>query len=422
MLTVDISAPYEDTQPKSQYEYTVSSKEDFYSRDCVASKLYTVASRCTNPACWCSSYIHRVLSPLLFGEYDFCATKERELISRFFYSLKIFFVGPISVPLAGLGAGLRYLGAFIQENEFCHFRGSLKEKKKFDKLSIMTWNICGIGGGMERSHGGVLEWETRLDDIVAQIKKENPDILCLQEVVDTDLCDALLLALNKDYAHFYIHLGRGNMIGPNSGNFVAIKTSVNNFEFHPFESATGCGKWQIKGFASFTLKNHKGKKIQIITSHLQHGEDPAVDFEAVETRKEQFKQILQYCKDRRFANRRIPVLIAGDLNVDKKSQEYKDSVLSTHFKHGYDYKESTYSNYLKLLLWDSSYEDREKGLPAKTEDLDYVSFLALNPQNNQKLTTPQIQVRLSEAFEVEAPEKARSDHHALFGVILLEGQ
>jgi len=77
--------------------------------------------------------------------------------------------------------------------------------------------------------GGVLPWELRIDGIVEQIKTQDPDVVCLQEVFDETAATALYEKLRDQYRHFYINIGPRNFglhessLGISSGLFVASK-------------------------------------------------------------------------------------------------------------------------------------------------------------------------------------------------------
>lgn len=407
MFLADIPVEMPDTPP-THMEYQVSEEEARLKRDKLTSNLYTFSSKLKNPASWCSSYVHRILSPMLIGEYDFSDTTEKELLARFFHSLKLFGIGPISVPLAGLGVGIRCLGTYSQLYSYCLVYGNKKEEKNLHKAKVMSWNVAGIGWGMERSRAGVLEWEKRADSIIQKIIDVDPDILCLQEVFDTDFCNKLIEGLKHEYATFYTHMGKVSFIGSNSGLFVASKVPIEDFKFTEFQAKTNKSKWQKKGFASFLVYSNNKPKLQIIATHLQHGEDGA------KARQNQLNEILSS-----KLNQDIPILLVGDLNIEWESNEYKNTPLSSHFHHAYSYNLPTCTNFLTKYLWKASRKERKNGINSDDEYIDYFSFLKKDPKSNKKIFYPKTRVYSTKAYDLNNPSASLSDHNALVGTVPL---
>lgn len=412
MATMEIPANLPDKSPCSYREHHTSTHESYYRQDYAASMFFTVGSKLTNPICWCSSYVHRIVSPFLPGDFVFKPTVVEEAAIRGLYIIEFCLLTPVAVPLGGAGVGCRSIGACLLPDGFCYLPGKAKPLTtlKNKTLSVMTWNICGIGGSMELSHGGVADWNKRLSNIVKEIEQENPDILCLQEVHDTDLSNDLYKRLKDRYAYFYMHIGP-NAFGSNSGNYVASKYPLKDFTFTEFDASIGSGKWQKKGFANFTVISDNKPLVHIVTTHLQYGELIDGRGKIIEVRNSQLSQIMYSCFHCQEKN--IPVLLVGDLNIEMDSEEYEDSYLSSHFSHGYSYEEPTSTCYLIQTLWNP--ECNTNGLI--DEKIDYISFLNKNPKTGESLKLPKLQVRLIKAYDKTEPSLARSDHHALIGNI-----
>lgn len=294
--------------------------------------------------------------------------------------------------VAGLGIGskiLRALGFAIQKNGYTHVQGSALEKPVDSQIKLMTWNICGLAGGFSLDHGGLVDWRFRIDSILETIREENPDVLVLQEVVDTALAETLIEKLQNEYAHFFIHLGK-NVWGVGSGCMVIAKCPIHDFSYTPFSTNT----WELnRGFASFELKKEKdpSSSIRIIGTHLLFGGTQ----EAKNKRITQVAEIVNAC-----AKKILPTVVAGDFNIERDDSD--GEFLKSVFVHGYLGDKPTCTNTL-AAQWNPR-------LFAPDENIDYISVLKGPDMEKISLKS----VNLNTAFESDFnTQTARSDHHAL---------
>jgi endonuclease/exonuclease/phosphatase family metal-dependent hydrolase len=302
------------------------------------------------------------------------------------------FAGIASIGIAG--KILRAVGFALQNNRFTHVLGQASEKKLSASLKMMTWNICGLAGGFSLDHGGVLPWPDRFDQIIQTIQKEDPDVLILQEIVDTELAESMIAKLQTHYAHFFLHLG-SSIWGVGSGLMVLTKCPVHDFQFTSFTN----NDWTLhRGFATLELKNSTDDDqpcIRILGTHLLHGR-PNV---AHASRMQQVSEMIQSIAQKTF---KIPTIIAGDLNIERDLEDGKD--LTPLLQHGYVGKEPTCTDQF-LAIW-----SHEAALAFPEETVDYISALKDSP--------PVIfqDVHLVHAFEQDV-KRARSDHHAIVAEI-----
>lgn len=411
MLSLDFAANMEDVPPPSYQEYDATTHSSYFNRDYVAAELFTIGSKLTNPICWCSSYMHRIISPFTPGKGDSRDTFIEEFLARGIYSLKFCLLSPVSVPLAGAGVGFRYVASCLIPKQYCFLLGGLSPRKKLigNTLSIVSWNVCGLAGSMDRSHGGVKDWALRYDQIKDLIIKADPDILCLQEVHDADLTDSLYRSLYEDYAYFYVHIGPRSM-GSNSGNFIASKYPLADFSFNAFNDKAGSNKWQKKGFVQFSVVADQKLILSVVATHFQYGEILDEKANIINVRKGQLSQIINNTE--KWIGK-TPILLVGDLNIHEGSEEYKDSYLATHFTHGYSSKEPTGTDQLIQITWDDKMIQRG----VLDEKIDYISFLSKDPITGEKLKIPSLSVSLLKTYDLQNPYLAISDHHALLGKI-----
>ncbi|MBM3184346.1 MAG: endonuclease/exonuclease/phosphatase family protein, partial [Chlamydiae bacterium] len=296
-----------------------------------------VSSKLTEP--FCSAYslfryrLFMSLNPLLF---DHSTTLTKEIAFRSIllvsaaFSLWAFtsFPIPIAFGILTIGSGsklFRALGFVLQKNGHTHVLGNAREKSIEDIFKIMTWNIAGVPGGFHYDHAGVVHWQKRIDQIAQKIKKEDPDVLVLQEVYDTALAEALIKKLNNHYAHFFIHLG-ATTFGSESGCMVLSKCGIHRFSNTDFKT----NGWTLKrGFSSLEIKKTPHAKTafaRIIGTHFLHDQIP----ERRQARILQISQIFSYLQRPKES---LPTFLVGDLNIERDGAEGK--LLSRYLHHTY---------------------------------------------------------------------------------------
>lgn len=306
---------------------------------------------------------------------------------------------PLLTGVASIGiAGkiLRAVGFALQNHRFTHVLGQASEKKLSASLKLMTWNICGLAGGFSLDHGGVLPWRDRFDEIIQTIQTVDPDVLIFQEIVDTELAEAIIAKLQINYAHFFLHLG-SSIWGVGSGLMVLTKCPVHDFQFTSFTN----NDWTLhRGFATLELKKSKDDDqpcIRILGTHLLHGK-PNI---AHANRMQQISEMIQSITQKTL---KLPTIIAGDLNIERDLRDGKELKQLLH--HGYVGREPTCTNQF-LAIW-----NQKAALAFPEETVDYISAVKDSP--------PVIfqDVHLVHAFEQDV-RRARSDHHAIVAKIKL---
>lgn len=357
------------------------------------------SSKCAEPICWAYGLLrYRLVTPLDPEKFDNCQSKIVEIA----YRTLIAVVGCVSVvtlvlPITALVLGiaskvLRAVGFALQKNNYTHVRGSLPEKSlENGEAKVMTWNVCGIGGGMNYDHGGVIDFRSRLDGIIDKIESEDPDVLVLQEIYDTALAEALIEKLGAKYAHFFTHLG-ANVMGSVGGVMVLSKCAVHRFTNTSFEN----NDWTLnRTIATLEIKARPEDRLacaRIIGTHLIHDDN--------EKRMEQFTQIL---KTLEHADP-LPTVLMGDLNLERDVPQ-EGGVLNAHLEHGYLGIEPTRTNHM-LKQWDDSLVD-------PGDFIDYISLFRNQPAGVQLVGTHLVKA-FSDTFDTRT---ALSDHHGLAGIL-----
>jgi hypothetical protein len=339
--------------------------------------------------------LNRVVAPLTVGQFDNASSKMEEVAIRTLIVLGAVFCftyPAVIIATVTLGAAskiFREAGFYFQKEGFTHIRGKGEEIALKGQASVMTWNIRGDGGGLIYRNG-VVHWRSRVDRIVDDIKKENPDVIVLQDVHDISLVETLVGKLEEGYAHFYTHLGK------DSGLMVITRCAVHSFSHTPFE----VGK---RGFETLQIKASKEATTpcaRIIGTELTPEKTNTAD------RMEQFTQIVNHLSQQTLA---LPTLFVGSLHLDRDSEE--GAVLSKYLYHSYLRNEPTHSEAL-MSQWASIYDVRES-------PTDFISFFKRNIGSGKILPVTEKDIRLLDThlvrgFEEDKSTKtARSDHHGI---------
>jgi len=266
---------------------------------------------------------------------------------------------------------------------------------------VLNWNVCFFPESLSLLFGGVLPWEDRIVGVANQIIESDADIVCLQEVFSRESAEKLYHLLEKEYAYFYINIGlkpfgfNTDMIGLSSGLFVASKVKIENPQCILFQKTPS-----IRGYAFFSMEIPNIGNL--ITTHLNPGNDP-ID---LIYREEQIREILMFIKTQQNTN---PVFLCGDLNIERNSSEYKEAI-EPNFIDSYQGKEWTCLE-LRDYWWKAERNiEKFKSFGFSYESIDY--YLSLKGRNTPMLTTHLILVN-----DPMHPEKALSDHQAMFSII-----
>jgi endonuclease/exonuclease/phosphatase family metal-dependent hydrolase len=285
---------------------------------------------------------------------------------------------------------------------FLYARGDLAEKTlpKERSISCMSWNVCLFDGNLSMLFGGVLPWQSRINQITNKIIELNPDILCLQEVFSSNANLVLVQKLRKYYAHFYYKMGPNpagfstNSLGIPSGLFIASKYPLQNERFTGY-APDETPSYRAYGFFSADIFHQKKCIGHLVTTHLQPGyTEIDKDF-----RKKQLTAISESLP------KNTPTLLCGDLNIVKESEEAKNAFSS--------YESISYEglNWTCCELRDYWWKAKQNlttflDLSPTKEWLDYFLFIPKNKPLSCK-------AKVFCVNDLERPESALSDHQIL---------
>lgn len=297
-----------------------------------------------------------------------------------------------------------------QEIPFTYLEGEGKEGEKKQFLTTFNANFLFMPDDYTWFFGGCSRWEKRVDELCGVIFRENPDIVCLQEIHDVDSGYGLYERLKGSYPHFYLNIGQGDYtkapekIMMNSGLFVASRYPIKDPSFVPFRQEGR--QWQInKGFFHGTVMVGEEAFCQLYTSHL----NPFDDETAQKVRWEQAEEIALSMKKMQTVDP-MPGFLLGDLNVNKTSTEWAHSPLSKEFTHHCPGNQETCTDTLDHIV--HSPLNAREGIPKEGHICDY----ALMYQGS----TGTIVSRVVPLYDLSQPERALSDHQGIFSEIRKE--
>ncbi len=359
-----------------------------------------LSSKTVEPVVWLYGLLrYRMVAPLDPTKFHHFENKITEVAFRIFVAMTALAGAiPILFTITVLGTTskvLRAIGFALQKNHYTHVRGKAPEKKLDGEVKILTWNICGVGGGMHYDHGGVIDWRSRIDEIVKKIIDEDPDVITLQEVYDAALAEAIIKKLESHYAHFFIHLG-ANIMGMGSGEMVISKCAVYRFTNTSFTN----NSWFLnRTFTTLDIKANPedlAPCARVVGTHLIHDDNAK--------RMVQVAQIVDSVAREAIP---LPTVMTGDLNLER-DKAGEGRVLNTYLIHGYQGPEPTCTGRL-VRQWNP--QSRE----ALDETIDYISLFKAHKGNAQ--LGPAHLVR---AFDQRYNTKtALSDHHGLAATLRL---
>lgn len=296
----------------------------------VAQSLFQAASVCTDPICKAHEYFRQWSVVNHLSKTD---QKTSVLYKKIFLGVGFTLYSSLALFTTLPGIALRASAIYLLKKPFLHLQtqAPFKHLDKDAGFSLLSWNICCVGGGYSISDGGVYPWISRIDRIAQEILSKNPDVVCLHETFDTSSSLHLYEKLkNAGYHDFYFNIGP-RTLGVSSGHFIASKYKIENAEFHlfPQDILSGRAKHASKGLFSFDLLSDQNQFATICVTHLQHSETPQFPEKTeVESRKQQMQFILS--KIEKLAHKKI--VFTGDLNLDER--EYKKSSWRYQFDRG----------------------------------------------------------------------------------------
>ena len=195
------------------------------------------------------------------------------------------------------------------------YSSSLIEEKslsKSHKIAVLSWNVCFLPLATANWEKGVKPWTERLNQVAETILKEDADVVCLQEVYDSQAASDLTDLLKEKYKHIYYNIGPKSL-GVNSGLFVASKVPLKNTRFtqHKDRQNDLDSFFVNKGFFDFEIYAGDHKIAHIFVTHLQHSKDDLHPLKLEqEIREKQLNAIFS-----EMEKAEVPAVLVGDFNM-----------------------------------------------------------------------------------------------------------
>ncbi|MCB1111777.1 MAG: endonuclease/exonuclease/phosphatase family protein [Chlamydiia bacterium] len=326
---------------------------------------------CSTPLYKASEWLYEASTPLDLEN------KRCELIERI---AKVSAAALLLIPALMLHAvGLIGRGAQILVSSKPYLeRGNYNPSSQAKKICIGIYNMNLFPGPMPTLFGGVEPGTKRLAQLADDVQNARLDVVCIAEGHDNKhvaKIHNILLQRGEEYNLLYAIGDRPFKF--NSGLAILSKYPIEEMEFHPFLYEER-QKMINKGFVSCKING-----VRVIATHL----DPANE----NVRRLELEEITRY--QQQFTD---PVVLLGDMNIKKGSDEYESSQLKSEYQSSY--VESKPSCNDEILMA----KRRGEKPPKQEDDIDYI--LVPNRFNTKTFTT-------TLAVETnDNPNQAHSDH------------
>ncbi len=294
----------------------------------------------------------------------------------------------IAAPFAIAGETLHFASQMYYQRSYLSYTSNaspgLGKPQKFLNL-----NGCMFQGGLPIPFGGVTPASYRMDEMADFLKKQDADIVCMQEVA-FDPATQLIDKLKDHYRYFYYRIGP-NPYKMESALFWASKFPIQGKPaFIPFNVPNMQGGIR-RGFFIAELEG-----CYVITTHL----DPHA--EQGEVRAQEIEAIIKHTES--LASK--PILLMGDLNIEAQDARAL-SLLKDNFQ---NFKEHDVLNPTKknATCFDNLPEIiQNPQLPPKWSVVDHILM------RGSKISKLEFFEEKIPTFNRRKLSAALSDHHAV---------
>ncbi len=400
---------------KVAYKHDVQGKKQFHNLTKMVAKIRNQTALFFYSSARFLVSAHWQITDFWLETVSLCQDDQSSTAQKIFSTARSAIASIALLPLAlgglALGQTCHFSAFLLTTTPYIHLKDQSEIKKLTDKkLSVFQDNACLTAGGFARMFGGTVKPnEQRVREIAQQIKDQNPDLVCLQEVSDLKDAFTLYQELQGEFADFYLNVGATPFIlQNNSGLFVASKIAIKNPKFHSFSDINGAEGMVNKGFLLFSTKiGH------FITTHLSPSHDDLKPKAAEIHRRSQEQARILLATEKRSAEDGKPAFVLGDFNINwnnSKNSEYQNSQFFQRLQDQYnqnrkevsDREATAETEYLIRRNWHHENEAKPDRLI-----LDYfLSFV--QPGRSVSITTRKIAT-----FDVDNPQNTISDHAAL---------
>lgn len=185
-------------------------------------------------------------------------------------------------------------------------------------LKILSWNIYMLPKWLTFT-----KKVSRAEEIAEILNKSDYDVIILQEAFMQQSRNIISRKLKYKYPYMVAPLrGRNFSFKTNSGVWILSKVKIKPLKTTRFRFCSGIPDCMANKGATLIEGWKNGKKFHLIGTHLQ-AED-----KFKHTRKKQLRQIQQELIEP-FTQKDVPMLISGDLNIEKSDTLYYKDMLQT---------------------------------------------------------------------------------------------
>ncbi|MCI5052685.1 MAG: endonuclease/exonuclease/phosphatase family protein [Simkaniaceae bacterium] len=257
------------------------------------------------------------------------------------------------VPVA-IGALFRAC-TYPKRRDFTFICPDKRENLDLTSLNIRTFNTA-LLPEFAVAFNGLRPGRKRVKMIADEILNKNDDVVCLQECFHTGHSDYLVKKLKKRFPYIITQVGpRRN--GINSGLFLASRVPIVAADYRKFQNLFGECRYSNKGYLAVTLDLGKGKKVNLMTTHLQAKMDRSERYPqaSIDLRAEQVEELSKFAQSYQEKNHSLGFILTGDLNIHTPG--YSDHQKLWQYANLFEHtRESTV--WVKKDLWDLSRVDK----------------------------------------------------------------
>ncbi len=178
-----------------------------------------------------------------------------------------------------------------------------------DTLRILSWNVFMLPKPLKNSLQSL-----RSKEISSRLSEGHHDIYLFQEAFTGKFRSRVKKALNKTHPHSYYLKRRSFFSLFGSGLFVISRYPFEVLDYVYFSTCNGMDCFASKGALLIRVEHPSGKRIQLMTTHLQSKREAAL------TRRDQL-ETLRPLLDHHLNPSEGQVLL-GDLNIDVKEVDF----------------------------------------------------------------------------------------------------
>ncbi len=187
------------------------------------------------------------------------------------------------------------------------------------RLKLITWNVQLLPEAFDDFSSSLDKMQsTRTPWIVEYLNAQDYDVVCLQEVIDPPLTEAVLDGLKAVYPHQVAPQTETGVRLFSSGVLFVSRVPIKLAAFAAYENSAGIDAITSKG-VTLVEGEKEGVLFQVGGTHMQAGHQDMKDKQYVEAAE-------RVMKPHRRAG--VPQFFAGDFNTAKGTEKY-DILLKT---------------------------------------------------------------------------------------------